>query len=831
MKRSLTAFLYFLILTWCAACGNSSGSSLPGGVVIQLANGFSIIKAGAAPQTLTVTVTGDSGNSGVIWTLSIAGTVCSPGCGTLKPAAAPSLSAVYTPPASVPLNQEATITIRSLADSHQVFVFNFQIVPAVAVSISTKFSSVNVGGLVQNLSATLSNDSTTSGLSWTLTVSGADCQPECGVLNVDPLPALTAHYTPPSTPPTTANASPTITATSIADTTKKDSFNFSIVTPPLGIAILNKFTSAFTGGQAVNVNVSVTDDFLNQGVSWTLTAAGAPCTAACGTLTPAGNPSTSATYTPPPSPQMGPTPSPTITATSVSDPTKSDSFTFSLIIPNSLVKGSYALLLRGYDQTQQPMALAGSLTADGMGSITGGEYDSNDNTTVTTVAGPLSGSYTVDTSFSGIPRVTLNIAGPGGSKVLTCAFSSDGARAKVIEVDGSLALNAGTLILQVPAAATALTASTTPTNFAFGLDSDAPVNGRVVEAGQFILGAGAASIKGGIADEGQAGAANPVFGGLAGAASIVPGSSSATPPDASGRGTLTLSIAGSATQYAYYVVSSSQLNLIEIDAGGALKTVEAGTARNQKPLTASSIQATSVAALTGMTSVGGAPSPDVVIGVLSTGAGGAPVASFDTNNAGTVALAQTATGSFAVPLDTTTGRSIISGTFFPDAVVYLYDAGSGFIADVTPSANGVNHGFSGPLTVQALPNGGITLQSLSGNSIGLAGGSSSASMTNLDLAVNFDGAGNYMALFDFTVSNLGVGSSGQGENVLLNGATYRIDDANLGRGQLQQVPSGFFNNFPVQADAMSFYMIGPNQFVAIEELGLSPSGIMFFDPQ
>jgi hypothetical protein len=104
-------------------------------------------------------------------------------------------------------------------------------------------------------------------------------------------------------------------------------------------------------------------------------------------------------------------------------------------------------------------------------------------------------------------------------------------------------------------------------------------------------------------------------------------------------------------------------------------------------------------------------------------------------------------------------------------------------------------------------------------------------MTNLDLAVNYDGAGDYTAMFDFTVSNTGVGANGQGQSILLNGATYHIVDANLGRGDLLQVPSGFFNNFPVQSDAMAFYLIGPNQFVAIEELGLSPSGIMFFDPQ
>lgn len=200
MKRSLSAFLCILILTWCAACGNSSGSSLKAGVVIQVTNGFSSIQAGSVPQTLTASVSGSSSNSGVTWTLSIAGTACSPGCGTLKPAPPPSLSAVYTPPASVPLNQEATITVRSLADDVQVYVFNFQIVPAIAVSIAPKFMSVNVAGAPQNLTATVSNDPTNSGVTWTLTVGGANCT-GCGVLTVSPAPSLTVQYQPPSVPP------------------------------------------------------------------------------------------------------------------------------------------------------------------------------------------------------------------------------------------------------------------------------------------------------------------------------------------------------------------------------------------------------------------------------------------------------------------------------------------------------------------------------------------------------------------------------------------------------------------------------------------------------
>lgn len=915
-------------------------SSSPTGITIQVTNGFAAIEAKGAPVTLTAVISGNgpAGNLGVTWTLSLAGAACSPICGTLQPAAAPSLSAVYTPPSAVPANQGATITVRSIADNQQVFVFNFQIVPPIVVSITPKFSSINVAGMAQNLTATVSSDIGNAGLSWTLTAGGANCSPACGVLTPAAAPALSAQYQPPATPPLMANASPTITATSVADSGKKDSFTFNIVTPPIIVMITNKFTSATTAGQSISVNASLTNDFQNQGVMWSLTAggaacspdcgsltaigtpstsatymppatppsganvsptitaaavtdptnsdsfsfnivtppisvtitnklqiadvasgpitinaslmndfsnqgvtwtlsnAGAACTATCGTLTAVGSPSTSATYMPPPTATPGSVPSPTITATSVADPTKSDSFTFALIIPSQLISGSYIFLLRGYDQTLMPMAFAGVLVLDGSGNITSGEYDLNDNTTVTTVSSGVSGTYAVDTSFQQIPRVTVTINTAGAPIILKCTFSADGKRGKVIELDSSLALTAGTILQQDPAGVSTLTGASS-TRFAFGLDSDAPVNNRVVETGQFIL-AGATSVTGGVADEGEANV-GAVFGGPAGAANVSPASSAVTAPDALGRGTLTLAIAATSTittQYAYYVVSSSQLDLIETDTGGTLKTVQAGTAMNQSGLTATSSQGNSVIALTGMSTIGGAPSPNVIIGQMFI-SGGAAQFTYDSNipGGGAATLQQGISLSGSL-YDPNTGRMLLNlqpggPPFVTDAAVYLYDTNAGFMADVTIPADGTNQGFSGPVFAQTIPTGSFTLQSLSGNMIGVGGATSSPSMANLDFAGNADGNGNFTALFDFTVPNLSVGLNGQGVDGPLSGFTFQIDNPAAGHGLWSQVPSGFFNNFPIKTDQMSFYLVGPNQFVAIEDLGFSPSGIIFFENQ
>jgi hypothetical protein len=64
------------------------------------------------------------------------------------------------------------------------------------------------------------------------------------------------------------------------------------------------------------------------------------------------------------------------------------------------------------------------------------------------------------------------------------------------------------------------------------------------------------------------------------------------------------------------------------------------------------------------------------------------------------------------------------------------------------------------------------------------------------------------------------------------GATYRIDDTTHGRGEILKINGPLLDD-PTTSDKdnLSFYLIGPNQFVAISETLTIPSGIIFFDPQ
>ena len=142
MHRFLSVFLLIIFTAALCCC---AGNPFPTPVQVTVTNAISSIQIGEAPVTLTAVVAHDRHNAGVTWALTLAGVSCSPSCGTLVPSAPPSLTAVYTPPSVAPLNQSATITVVSVAEKSQFFVFNFSIVPAVGVTITNKFTTITAG--------------------------------------------------------------------------------------------------------------------------------------------------------------------------------------------------------------------------------------------------------------------------------------------------------------------------------------------------------------------------------------------------------------------------------------------------------------------------------------------------------------------------------------------------------------------------------------------------------------------------------------------------------------------------------------------------------------
>ena len=830
MKRVFCAVVAVIAIFVLASCGGSvsQGSSAPG--TVSLLNTFASIQAGADPITLTAAVTGSGGDQGVSWSLSIGTSNCAPGCGTLKPAPAPSMSAVYTPPKQVGALETAKITAQAIADPTRTFVFSFQIQPTIRVTIPDSFTAATPGGAVTDIHASVENDTTNAGVIWSLRSLptgqygiGQSCSPDCGILVADAPASLTAHYQPPATMPAGTAAHPVITATSVAAPTNFSSFLFTIGAPGVSVAITNKFSGLLAGDPTVTVNATVPND-VGEGVTWQLTSDGAPCSPACGTLTEVGLPSLSAKYKPPAGLPIGPDANPTITATALADTSKSDSFSFTIATASTVLNGRYAFQLRGYNASgTAPVAISGAFLADGTGGITSAEVDSNNAGTV--VSSSAVGSYVAET-FNGIPRVTITLGSKSVNLVLKAAVSSDGSRGQIIQTDDSGFLTAGTLLQQDPAALTADPAG----NYAFGVDSDAPVGHRIVEAGQFVLGAGGKSITGGLADAIQFAGATPIAGGVNGGSAISAGT--ATAPDAFGRGTITLDVGGTGdVQYSYYLVDGQRMNLLEIDGGTALSSLFSGTAQKQKTLDSNTVNSSGVVALTGMNLVNGTTVvPDCAIGVLTI-AGETATATFDRNSGSSVSTSQQVTGSIpsaSIPsaaFDPSTGRVLVANTILTGTVLYYYDAGAAYAIDISP--NSASQALSGRL-VPRVPGRFSETGDLTGNLIGRAGGSSTAGPPNVDFSSSFDGNENYSLTLDLTT----VGASNP-----LNGLTtstsdiFVIDDTTTGHGSFRLFGVALGDPSAAAADNVSLYLIGPKQFVAIGTKAGVPSGVLYFDPQ
>src|SRR5690348_3314503 len=92
---------------------------------------------------------------------------------------------------------------------------------SIAVSITNKVSSIQAGTAAIVFTATVQNDSSNSGVNWSLTAGGLSCSPSCGTLSQ--ATATTVTYTPPASAPGALSNQPTVTATSVAKTNKSDS--------------------------------------------------------------------------------------------------------------------------------------------------------------------------------------------------------------------------------------------------------------------------------------------------------------------------------------------------------------------------------------------------------------------------------------------------------------------------------------------------------------------------------------------------------------------------------------------------------------------------------
>jgi hypothetical protein len=405
------------------------------------------------------------------------------------------------------------------------------------------------------------------------------------------------------------------------------------------------------------------------------------------------------------------------------------------VVNNAELNGQYAFSFSGFGVppqfSNQPASIVGSFTADGAGNLTGGLEDINGGTVIT-ASQAFVGTYEIYSDNRGI----LNLkASPGGADLGTFRFavgSINGgvaSKARFVEFSPGRGANGGGLIeKQDPTAfATAKIAG----DYAFGVSSVIRTASSAIAnfgaAGRFTASSGA--ISSGTIDEDSDGTITPNTA-LTGTYSVA----------ATGRGTMTLNVAGAATpvNLVFYVVSSNELLVQCSDAqsigsnslfaGTILHQTGAGTFSN------ASLNGASVIALQGVNNSGN----DVVLGVLSIPTAGNFTLVGDENNLGALAALNQA-GTYSV---TSNGRVTVTGTPHP-MVFYLLAANQGFVVGTDTNAS---TGFFEPQTgVVSSVNGNFFLgTSMSGNMFA----------NSYDSGVEmFNGAGSVTGTMDTSVSN------------------------------------------------------------------------------
>jgi len=322
--------------------------------------------------------------------------------------------------------------------------------PAISVGFSaTPPASLQINA-TQSLTATVSNDSASAGVTWSVTcgTSGA-----CGSFSPTSTGSGTATtYTAPSAVP--SGNTVTVKATSVTDSSKSAAAIITITAPASVAVTLSPAPSFLQVGGGAGFTAFVSNDAANAGVTWAVTCG----SSGCGSLSAASTASGAATdFTAPATVPTGNTV--TITATSVTDVTKSASAVVTVTSPlTTLADGTYVFSLAGQDIDNggSPYFVAGAFTL-ASGTITGGEQDFADYYALTLKNAITGGSMT--TTADGNLQITLNtddtsgFVGVAGTETLNAVLVS-GSRALISEFDSSGGAS-GTLNLQTSATAPA----------------------------------------------------------------------------------------------------------------------------------------------------------------------------------------------------------------------------------------------------------------------------------------------------------------------------------------------------------------------------------------
>jgi hypothetical protein len=478
--------------------------------------------------------------------------------------------------------------------------------------------------------------------------------------------------------------------------------------------------------------------------------------------------------------------------------------------PSNALDGQYAFVLSGYDSTGAPTGVAGSITADGHGHITGGSVDVNDGMVISSTSSALTGSYTLDGNFRGIFTLTNTIGSVTHPLAFAFTLRSDGASGDLIGLDANGFFIQGTMQRQDP---TAFSLSKLAGEFAFEFDQNQYLvsgiphsTGRFVGIGRFTLGSN------GISTNGFADFSKALIGVTRTDEPI--SFTLAAGPGASGRGTISSSDSGGTASFVYYIVSSGTILVLRTDAAAMTGVIS----KQNLPFSATTVDtAGAVFSLAGVDATANFPSPAEIaaIGQLQVTNSTSAVQHWD--SVGCICGPATASNS-TVTFDPTTGRGTITvasgftNGLFDTAVFYLLDSGKGFILDTTAGPS--NRALAGSFRPQTGV-GSFALSTLSNNMI-LRRGPNAGTLDGLLSS----GSNN---TFTLAIDGRLLGHP-DSVNQTTSGLQISSIDANTGRGILTiPIPVPPCNPTPglpvICPDGLIsevIYIIGTNQFVIID---------------
>jgi hypothetical protein len=432
--------------------------------------------------------------------------------------------------------------------------------PAISVTFSTP-PPASIGlGLTANIAVTVSNDSANAGVVFSCTPAGS-----CGTFSA--VTATTATYNSPAAVP--SGGSVAIIATSVTDAAKNAQKTVTITGPPITISFTSTIPASLAESATLAVNVSLTNDTTNAGVTFTCAPMGS-----CGTF---ANPTAyGATYTAPATVPAGGTV--TIIATSLAQASVSKSstpITITSTASNASLKGQYAFLVLSPTGSRGTGAWVGSVNLDGNGGLAVVAGTNPANAGIEDVVTPVrndQGDGIIPTAMNAASKYSVDASGHGQivmatvkgelltiSFVITSANSSGVAtHAEIIEADGAGGEagdpGSGTLDLQDPKA---FSASSLAHTYSFTMTGvqNAAKNPPESLGGVLNLSAPAAIT----------GSVDIVSGGTVAASAAGTGSQLDNAPDANGRGTFHVVLPGASTtrSLTYYVVTSKVIRVFE----------------------------------------------------------------------------------------------------------------------------------------------------------------------------------------------------------------------------------------------------------------------------